>query len=119
MTNLLFGGGKAVFCVLALDTSRKQWKTLQQQEEGAGGVHFAGWGNPRGESRAGGWLKPEVEVRIRGNRQPRLGGDAVTFQDMLELLAYSEYEQQMHIINQDGGDRVLARRRELVDPATQ
>ena len=38
---------------------------------------------------------------------------------MLEfLVAYSEYEQQMHITNQDGRDRVLARRRELVDFAT-
>ena len=35
------------------------------------------------------------------------------------LVAYSEYEQQMHITNQDGGDRVRARRRELVDSATQ
>ena len=35
------------------------------------------------------------------------------------LVAYSEYEQQMHITNQDGGDRVFARRRELVDSATQ
>ena len=35
------------------------------------------------------------------------------------LVAYSEYEQQMHITNQDGGDGVLARRRELVDSATQ
>ena len=30
-----------------------------------------------------------------------------------------EYEQQMHAANEDGGDRVLARRRELVDSATQ
>ena len=35
------------------------------------------------------------------------------------LVSYSEHEQQMHIRNQDGGDRVLARRRELVDSATQ
>ena len=35
------------------------------------------------------------------------------------LVAYSEYEQQTHITNQDGGDRVLARRRELVASATQ
>ena len=35
------------------------------------------------------------------------------------LVAYSEYEQQLHITNQDGGDRMLARRRELVDSATQ
>ena len=35
------------------------------------------------------------------------------------LVAYSEYELQMHVTNQDGGERVLARRRELVDLATQ
>ena len=35
------------------------------------------------------------------------------------FVAYSEYEQRMHITNQDGGDRVLARRRELVYSATQ
>ena len=35
------------------------------------------------------------------------------------LVAYMEYEQQMHVANEDGGDRVLARRRELVDSATQ
>ena len=50
----------------------------------------------------------------------KLGGDVVTSEDMREfLVAYSEYEQQMPITNQDGGDRVLARRRELVDSATQ
>ena len=39
---------------------------------------------------------------------------------MREFLAvYSEYEQRMHITNRDGGDRVLASRRELVDLATQ
>ena len=35
------------------------------------------------------------------------------------IVAYSEYEQQMHITNQDGGDWVLARRQELVDSAAQ
>ena len=30
-----------------------------------------------------------------------------------------EYEQQIHVANEDGEDRVLARRRELVDSATQ
>ena len=48
-----------------------------------------------------------------------MGGD-VTFEGMREfLVAYSEYEQQMRVTNQDGGDRVLAGRRELVDSATQ
>ena len=33
VTNLLFESRKALFCVLVQDTSRKQLKTLQQQEE--------------------------------------------------------------------------------------
>ena len=49
-----------------------------------------------------------------------MGGDVVTFEDRREFLAaYLEHEQQMHIANEDGGDRVLARRRELVDSSTQ
>ena len=87
---------------------------------GAGEVHSACWGSHRGGGRAGSGLTPELKVTIGGNRPPRLGGDAATFEDMREFLdAYSEYEQQMHITNQDGGHRVLARRRELVDSATQ
>ena len=59
-------------------------------------------------------------MTIGGDRPPGLGGDVVTFEDMRGfIVAYSEYEQQMHITNQDGGDRVLAGRRELVDSATQ
>ena len=59
-------------------------------------------------------------MTIGGDRPPKLGDDVVTFEDMRELLvAYSEYEQEMHITNQDGGDRLRARRRELVDSATQ
>ena len=34
------------------------------------------------------------------------------------LVAYMEYEQQMHVATEDGGDRVLARRRELVASET-
>ena len=49
-----------------------------------------------------------------------MGGDVVTFEDMRELfVSYLEYEQQMHVANEDGVDSVLARRRELVDSATQ
>ena len=49
-----------------------------------------------------------------------MGGDIVTFEDMREFpVAYLEYEQQMHVANEDGGDRVFARRRELVYSATQ
>ena len=59
-------------------------------------------------------------MTIEGERPPRFGGDVVTFEDMREfLVACLEYEQQMHVANEDGGDRVLARRRELVDSATQ
>ena len=87
--------------------------------QGADGVHSASWCNPRGGGRAGGRLMPEIKVAIGEDSLPRLGGD-VTFEDVREFLfAYSEYEQQMHITNQDGGDRLLARRRELVDSATQ
>ena len=35
------------------------------------------------------------------------------------LLLTWEYEQQMHVANEDGGDRVLTRRRELEDSATR
>ena len=88
--------------------------------QGADGVHSASWGNPRGGGRVGRRLKPEIKVTIEGDRPPRLGGDVVTFEDMRDfLIAYSEHKQQIHITNQDGGDRVLARRRELVDSATQ
>ena len=49
-----------------------------------------------------------------------MGGDVVTFENIREFLAaFSEYEQQMHITNQDGGDRVLAMKRELVDSTIQ
>ena len=55
-----------------------------------------------------------------GDRPPRLGDDVVTLEDMREfLVACSEYEKQMRITNQDGGDRVLARRRELEESMTQ
>ena len=82
--------------------------------------HSASWGNPRGGGRAGGRLKPEIKVTIGGDRPPRLGGDVVTFIDMREfLVSYSQYEQQMHTTNHDGGDRVLARRQDLVDLAIQ
>ena len=108
--------------MLVWDASRTQWNTLQRQgehERSADGVHSASWGNPRGGGRAGGRLKPEIEVAIGGDRPPRVG-DVATFQDMREfLVAYSEYEQQMHTTNRDGGNRVLARRREQVDSATQ
>ena len=65
-------------------------------------------------------MKPDVKVPIGGNRPPRLGGDGVTFEDMHEsLVAFLKYEQQIRVANEDGGDRVLVRRRELVDSAMQ
>ena len=85
--------------------------------QGAGGVNSASWVNPRAGGRADGRLNPEIKVTIKRHRPPRLGGDVVTFEDMF-LVACSEYEQQMHITNQDEGDRVLARGRELVDSAS-
>ena len=90
--------------MLVWDTSRNQWKTLQLKRStiaGTDGVHSASWGNPSNGGRAGGRLKPKIKVMIGGERAPRFGGDVVTFEDMREfLLAYSEYEQQMHIRNQ-------------------
>ena len=59
-------------------------------------------------------------MTIGGDGPPRLGGDVFTFEDMRELLvAYLEYEHQMHVSDEDGEDRLLTRRRELVDSATQ
>ena len=49
-----------------------------------------------------------------------MGGDVVTFEDIRGfLLAYLEYEQQVHVANEDVGDGVLVRRRELVYSATE
>ena len=80
--------------------------------QGAGEVHVASWGSQRGGGRAGGRLKPDVKVTIGRDRPPRLGGDVGTLEDSGEfLVAYLEYEQQMHVASEDGGNRVLARRR--------
>ena len=89
--------------------------------QGAGGVHSASWGKPRGGGgRGGGGLKAGVKVRMGRAKPPRLVGDVVAFEDMREfLVAYSEYENKMRITKQCGGDRVLARKRELVDSAIQ
>ena len=75
----------------------------------AGRVHPAGKGSLRGGGRAGGRLKPDVKVTIGGDRPPRLGGDVVTFEDVREFLV-ANLEYEMHVANEDGGDRVLARR---------
>ena len=69
--------------------------------QGAGEVHPASWGSQRGGGRAGGRLN--VKMTIGGDRPPRLGRDVVTFEDKREfLVAYLEYEQQMHVANEDG-----------------
>ena len=74
----------------------------------------------RGEGRSGGRLKPDVKVTIGGDPPPRLGGHVFTFADMPEfLVVYLEYELLIRVANEDGRDMVLARRRELVDLATQ
>ena len=65
-------------------------------------------------------MAPDVKGTIGGDRPPRLGGDVVTLEDMREfVVAYLEYGLQMHVALEDGGDRVLARRRKPVDSATQ
>ena len=79
--------------------------------QGAGGVHSASSGNPRGKGRGRGRLKPRIKVTIEGNRLPRLGGDVVTFEDMREILvAYSDYEQHVRIPNSDEEYLVRARK---------
>ena len=73
---------------------------------GAGGVHSACGGSHSCGVRAGGGLKPEVNVTIGGDRPPKLRGDVVSFEDVREfLVAYSECEQQIHITSQDGGSQ--------------
>ena len=58
-------------------------------------------------------------MTIGGDRPPRFGGDVVAEDRRDFLVAYLEYEQHMHVAHETGGDRVLARRRELVDSATE
>ena len=85
----------------------------------AGGIYSACWGNLRGGGPTSTRLKPNVKVTIAGDRLPRLGGDVATFEATRKfLVAYSEYEHEKLIKNQNGGDPVLARRREI-DLATQ
>ena len=52
--------------------------------QGSGGVYSASWGN--GGGRAGHVLKSGVKVMIEGDKPSKLGGDAVTFEDMREFL---------------------------------
>ena len=127
VTYLLFGGRTALLLYCCCVGVGHQLKAMgdstaagEARAQGADGVHPASWRSQRGGGRAGGRLKPDVKVIIGGGRPPRLGADVVTFEDMREfLVAYLEHEQQVHVANEDGGDRVLARRRKLVDSATQ
>ena len=41
--------------------------------QGAGGVNPASWGSQKGEGRAGGRLKPDVEVTCRGRQTAIIG----------------------------------------------
>ena len=99
VTNLLFGGRKALCCCCWVGHQLKAMGDYTAaaggaREQGAGGVHPASWASQRGGGRAGGRLKPDVKVTIGGDRPPRLGGDVVTFEDMREFpVAYLEYEQ--------------------------
>ena len=82
--------------------------TRGARAQGSVGVHPASWGSKRCGGRPGGRLKPDLKVSIEGGRPPRLCGDVVTFEDMREfLVAFLEYEQQIRVANEDGGDRVL------------
>ena len=83
------------------------------QLQGADIIHSAIWGNPRGGGRVRGRLQSKVKVTMGGDKPHKLGSDDVTLEDMREgFVASSEYEQQMHITNEVGRDRVLARRRD-------
>ena len=88
--------------------------------QGAGRFYPASWGSQRFGGRAGSRPKLDIEMTIGGDRPPKLCRNIVTFVDMREFLfAYLEYEQQMPVANEDGGDRVLTWRLELADSATK
>ena len=77
--------------------------TRGARAQGSVGVHPASWGSQRCGGRPGDRLKPHVKVTIEGVRSPRLGGDVVTSEDMSDfVVAYLEYEQHMHVANEDG-----------------
>ena len=124
MTYLLFGGRKALCCCYWCGASAESnggfYSSGGARAQGVGGGHPVRWESQRSGGRAGGRLTPDVRLAFGGDRPPRLGGDVVTLEDMREfLVAYLEYEQQMHVTNEDGGDRVLTRRRARVYSATQ
>ena len=87
-------------------TSWEQLAILQQREERVrrlGRSPSCKLGKSRCGGRPGGRLKPDVKVTIEGGRSPRLGGDVVTSEDMSDfVVAYLEYEEHMHVVNEDG-----------------
>ena len=90
------------------------------QAQGDGGVHSASWGNQRGGGRAGGRLQPEVKVPIGRDRPPRLGGDAVIFDDMREFSCCVLGVQAADDYHKPRAKRpVISRKRELVDSTIQ
>ena len=94
-----------MYCLLVLDTDRVQWKTVHYSEKlsaiaGSWRNPFCMLRQPEVWSRTGGRLRLEAKVAIGGDRPPRLGSVVVTLEYMREfLVAYSEYEWQMHIHN--------------------
>ena len=119
VTYLLFGSRKALCCCCWCESNGRFYSSGRRASAGCWRSPSCKLGKPE-RWRPSRRLKPDVNVTIGGDRPPRLGGDVVTFEDMREfLVAYLEYEQQMHVVNEDGGGRVLARRRELVYSATQ
>ena len=123
VTNLPFGGRKAVFacwCWTPAESNGKLYSSKVSASAGRWRLPLFKLGQPERWRPSRRPAEAGNQGDDRGDRPPRLGVDVVTFEDMHEfLVAYSEYEQQMHITNQDGRDRVLARRRELVDLATK
>ena len=90
--------------------------------QGAGGVHSASSGNPRGGGPAGGRLKPEVKVAIGGDRQTLLGWVVMLLPSKIWanfLLRTRRTSSKCISQTKMEGERVFARRRELVDSATQ
>ena len=122
MTYLLFGGQKALCCCCWCGTRAESNEQFYSSEKSASAGRWRSPSCKLGKQerwRPSRWrLKPNVKLTIRGYRPPRFGGDIDTFEDKF-LVPYREYDQQIRVENEDGGDRVLARRQELKKSATQ
>ena len=87
--------------------------------QGDGGVYSEYWGNHRGGGQSRCLLTPEVDVTIGGDCLPKVFCGVIAFQQYREIiLACPDYEQQMGIIFEFIGDKVLAGKRELLDSET-